>query len=406
VTFSSFHSPLPALAHWAPLATLKVSKVRLMAWVTLCALGPLLMSCSSTTKPQAKEVVLSQVAQVIESAQSFTIAPFNAFMVPYVKGSQMTFASENGTITQIDLKEGKVLWTLDLKTPLSSGVGSDGVRYTVTTKSNQVLTFDQKGPLWKSAMTALSITPPLVAGERVFVLLADRSVLALDGQSGRILWTQQRSGDPLTLNQMGVLMAVKDTLVVGFSGRLLGLNPLTGQSKFETPIAVPRGVNDLERLVDLVSPAYRFGDMVCVRAFQAQVGCVNTQRGTLLWSRVSNGDQGLSGNEDLVVSTESNGVVLAWSRTSGEKMFETDVLKYRKLSAPLVLSQGIVVSDNQGVVYLLSLKDGRLLNKLDTQTQATLGLSQPLDTGFLYASRAGKIRVFNLPLTNVKLTPQ
>jgi outer membrane protein assembly factor BamB len=121
---------------------------------------------------------------------------------------------------------------------------------------------------------------------------------------------------------------------------------------------------------------------------------------------VSNGDQGLSGNEDLVVSTESNGVVLAWSRTSGEKMFETDVLKYRKLSAPLVLAQGIVVSDNQGVVYLLSLKDGRLLNKLDTQTQATLGLSQPLDTGFLYASRAGKIRVFNLPLTNVKLTPQ
>ena len=392
---SSFHSPWGALP-----------SIRALALLWLGGLVTLMMGCTTAYKPQAKEVVLAQVGQEIVSDQSFTIAPFNAFMWPYVKGSQMTFASENGTVTQFDFKEGKVLWSLDLKTPLSSALGSDGVRFTVTTKSNQVLTFDQNGVLWKSALTAQSITPPLVAGERVFVLLADRTVVAMDGQTGRILWTQQRSGDPLTLNQMGVLMAVKDTLVVGFSGRLLGLNPLTGQSKFETPIAVPRGVNDLERLVDLVSPTYRYGDVVCVRAFQAQVGCVNTQRGTLLWSRVANGNQGLSGNEDLVVSTESNGVVQAWSRASGEKLFETDVLKYRKLSAPLVLTQGIVVSDNQGVVYLLSLKDGHLLNKLDTQTQSNLGLSLPLDNGFLYASRTGKIKIFKFPTTNVKLTNQ
>ena len=364
----------------------------------------LLMSCSSTVKPKAKEVVVGQVGQQIEPSYALSIPPFNAFMVPHVNGTQVTFASENGLITQLDAKDGKVLWSLDLKTPLSSALGSDGQRFTVTTKNNQVLTFDQKGLLWKSTMSSQSITPPLVAGERVFVLLADRSVVAMDGQSGRVLWTQQRPGDPLTLNQKGLLMAVRDTLVVGFSGRMLGLNPLTGQAKFDTPIAVPRGVNDLERLVDLVSPAYRFGDLVCVRAFQAQVGCVNAQRGNLLWSRVANGDQGLSGNDDAVVAAESNGMVLAWSRTSGEKLFETDVLKYRKLSTPLVLPEGVLVSDQDGMVYLLSSKDGHILNKTDTQTQATLGLSLPLEGGFLYASRAGKIRAFKLPPTNVKLT--
>ena len=364
----------------------------------------LLMSCSSTVKPKAKEVVVGQVGQQIEPSYALSIPPFNAFMVPHVNGTQVTFASENGLITQLDAKDGKVLWSLDLKTPLSSALGSDGQRFTVTTKNNQVLTFDQKGLLWKSTMSSQSITPPLVAGERVFVLLADRSVVAMDGQSGRVLWTQQRPGDPLTLNQKGLLMAVRDTLVVGFSGRMLGLNPLTGQAKFDTPIAVPRGVNDLERLVDLVSPAYRFGDLVCVRAFQAQVGCVNAQRGNLLWSRVANGDQGLSGNDDAVVAAESNGMVLAWSRTSGEKLFETDVLKYRKLSTPLVLPEGVLVSDQDGMVYLLSSKDVHILNKTDTQTQATLGLSLPLEGGFLYASRAGKIRAFKLPPTNVKLT--
>ncbi len=388
-----------SLSRWSPLGLSRA--------LGLLGVGvglALLMSCSSTVKPKAKEVVVGQVGQQIEPSYALSIPPFNAFMVPHVNGTQVTFASENGLITQLDAKDGKVLWSLDLKTPLSSALGSDGQRFTVTTKNNQVLTFDQKGLLWKSTMSSQSITPPLVAGERVFVLLADRSVVAMDGQSGRVLWTQQRPGDPLTLNQKGLLMAVRDTLVVGFSGRMLGLNPLTGQAKFDTPIAVPRGVNDLERLVDLVSPAYRFGDLVCVRAFQAQVGCVNAQRGNLLWSRVANGDQGLSGNDDAVVAAESNGMVLAWSRTSGEKLFETDVLKYRKLSTPLVLPEGVLVSDQDGMVYLLSSKDGHILNKTDTQTQATLGLSLPLEGGFLYASRAGKIRAFKLPPTNVKLT--
>jgi outer membrane protein assembly factor BamB len=61
-----------------------------------------------------------------------------------------------------------------------------------------------------------------VAGNRVFVLAADRSVSAFDGQSGRRLWSQQRPGEPLVLRQSGVLLAVGDTLVAGQGGRLVG----------------------------------------------------------------------------------------------------------------------------------------------------------------------------------------
>ena len=94
--------------------------------------------------------------------------------------------------------------------------------------------------------------------------------------------------------------------------------------------------------------------------------------------------------------------MLAWSRTTGEKLFESDALKYRKLSSPLVLPEGVVITDSSGVIYVLSLKDGQVLNKIDSQTQTSLGLSVPLEGGFLYASRAGKIKAFKLPSTNAK----
>ena len=81
--------------------------------------------------------------------------------------------------------------------------------------------------------------------------------------------------------QPGVLLAVGDTLVAGMGARLSGLNPGNGQPRWEVPVASARGVNEIERLIDLVGPAARVQGTVCVRAFQSAVGCVDAQRGAL-----------------------------------------------------------------------------------------------------------------------------
>jgi outer membrane protein assembly factor BamB len=200
----------------------------------------------------------------------------------------------------------------------------------------------------------------------VFVLAADRSVTAFDGQTGRKLWTQQRPNEPLVLKQEGVIIAVGDTLVVGFSGRLAGLNPDSGVVRWEAPIASPRGVNDIERLVDLVGGVSRDGDVVCARAFQAKVGCVNAARGSLVWTKPANGAQGIDGDDKRIFGTESDGSVQAWRRTDGERAWSTDVLRYRSLTAPLVIGRSIAIGDFAGIIHLLSREDGSLLNRITT----------------------------------------
>jgi outer membrane protein assembly factor BamB len=209
-------------------------------------------------------------------------------------------------------------------------------------------------------------TAPFVAGGRVFVLTADRSVSAFDGRTGRKLWTQSRPGEPLVLRHAGVMLAVGDTLVTGLSGRLAGLNPQTGASRWEVPIATPRGINDVERLVDLVGTVSRVGDVVCARAFQASVGCVDASRGTLLWTKPASGFQGVNGDENNVFGTEADGKVVAWKRNGGDRAWSSDLLLHRDLSAPLVLGRSVVVGDGMGYVHLLSREDGKLLNRLAT----------------------------------------
>jgi outer membrane protein assembly factor BamB len=269
---------------------------------------------------------------------------------------------------------GRDLWRGAAGAALSTGAGTDGKLTAVVTRENEVVAMDGGGKvLWKTKLPAQTFTAPFVAGARVFVVLADRSVHAFDGATGKKLWTQQRASEPLVLSKAGTILAVGDTLVVGSGGRLVGLNPGNGSIRWEAPIASPRGTNDVERLVDLVGSTSRIGDVVCARAFQAAVGCVNAARGTLIWNRPANGIEGIHGDGNLVYGTETDGKLIAWRRSDGQPAWQSDRLQYRFLSAPLVVGRSVVVGDNSGNIHMLSRENGSPLNRLTTDGSAIMG---------------------------------
>jgi outer membrane assembly lipoprotein YfgL len=283
-----------------------------------------------------------------------------------VAAGRLAVASNDGTVTLLDAASGRDLWRANAGGPIAAGAGTDGTTVAVVTRTNEVVALSEGRVLWREKLPAQSYTAPFVAGNRVFVLAGDRSVTGFDGQSGRRLWNQSRPGEPLVLRQAGVLLAVGDTLVAGQGGRLVGLNPLNGSVRWEAPVATPRGTNDVERLVDLVAPVSRLGTSVCARAFQAAVGCADAGRGTVSWTRPANGNEGVSGDERLVVGTESDGRLVAWRRDNGERAWVHDKLLHRGLTAPLVIGSSVAVGDATGLLHVLSREDGNLRNRVAT----------------------------------------
>ena len=266
----------------------------------------------------------------------------------------------------LDARTGAELWRANVAGRMAAGVGSDGRFAALLTRNNELVALDGGREIWRQKLPAQGFTAPLVAGGRVFVLGADRAVTAFDAQSGRKLWNQQRPGESLVLRQAGVLLAVGDTLVAGLSGRLVGLNPANGSVRWESPIASPRGTNDIERLVDLVGPVSRDGNVVCARAFQAAVGCVDAARGTLLWTKPAFGSVGVHSDDKYLFGVESDGRVVAWQRSNGERAWVSERLRYRTLTAPLVVGRSVVVGDEAGLVHWLSREDGSALTRMAT----------------------------------------
>jgi outer membrane assembly lipoprotein YfgL len=289
-----------------------------------------------------------------------------------VIGKTLFVAGSEGAVAAIDVDTGADVWRVALNTKLSAGVGADGRIAAVTTIENELVAMSAGKELWRQKLGAATLTSPLVAGDRVFVLSADRSVSAFDGASGRRLWRQTRSGDALVLGQSGVLGAVDDTLVVGLGGRLVGMNPKTGAVVWEAPVAVSRGTNEVERLVDLVAGVSRDQTNICVRAFQSAVACVDGSKGKVIWTKSAAGSTGIHGDEKMLFGTESDGKLVAWRRVDGDVQWVSERLRFRTLTAPLLVGGSLVVGDNAGNVHFLSRQDGAPLNRSLTDGSAVV----------------------------------
>lgn len=333
----------------------------------------LFSGCSSgPEKPRPAELAPNAGLLGVHLAWTSKVGAIDFPLDVKVNGNTVAIASSDGVVGSFDARTGAELWRTNVGGQIAAGVGSDGRYAAVVTRGNELIVLDAGREIWRQKLPAQGFTAPLVAGGRVFMLAADRSVTAFDAESGRKIWNQQRPGESLVLRQAGVLLAVGDTLVAGLAGRLVGINPSTGAIRWESPIASPRGTNDIERLVDLVGRVSRDGDVVCARAFQAAVGCVDTVRGTPLWSKPAIGSVGVHGDGKYVFGVEGDGKLVAWRQADGERVWVSERLRYRTLTAPLVVGRSVVVGDDTGLVHWLSREDGSALTRVATDGSAVV----------------------------------
>ncbi|MGJ7488192.1 PQQ-binding-like beta-propeller repeat protein [Variovorax sp. LT2P21] len=340
---------------------LLATSLRRAAWAA--PLFMLLAACSGAGGPRPAELPPDRALLRLQPSW-VAQPPAKAFPLrATANGEQVTLVGADGLVMAIDGRSGRELWRAQAGAPVEVGAGSDGSVTAVVTKDNQLAVLRDGKPAWTGRLDARAFTPPLVAGGRVFVHTASRTISAWDAQTGQQLWSRSRVGDSLVLNQPGVLIAVRNTIVTSLGARLVGLEPANGASLWEAPIATTRGVTEVERMIDLTGGVSRVGDSVCARAYAATVGCVQAARGDLVWRKTAQGAEGLAGDVEAVYGSEGDGTLVAWRRADGALAWRSDPLRHRQLSAPLIYGDALVVAERSGTLHLASRSDGALLGR-------------------------------------------
>ncbi|MEY8876678.1 MAG: PQQ-binding-like beta-propeller repeat protein, partial [Leptothrix sp. (in: b-proteobacteria)] len=368
------------------------------------ALAGGLVGCASSKPTPAPLEPLTPTIAGKQVWQQRLGAPFTALSVAVVtvptgagpagSAERFVLASRDGDVVSYDAATGLERERVALGVKLSAGVGSDGRFHAVVSDDSDLIVVEGGRQRWRLRLPSRVVTAPLVAGERVFVQLVDRTIQGYDVLDGRKLWSLPRGGEPLALAQPGVLLAYKDTLLAGQGARLVGIDPLLGTVRSEVAFTAQRGTNEVERLSDLVGPAARIGDVVCARAFQSSVACLQADRGTTLWSRNLGGYQGLTADAEFVVAGDGSDRLTAWKRASGDLAWTNARLRNRSLSAPLLSGSTLVVGDFEGWLHFLSRDRGEPLLRLPTDSS---GIAAPLvraGTTLLAVTRSGGVYAF------------
>lgn len=340
-------------------------------WLLAVCASAALAACSGYKPPKPTPLQENPAAVSVQSGWSSRLPAGVDFplQVP-VNGTQIVVADDKGTVQAMQADTGAVLWQVNIGSNIAAGVGSDGQTAAVVTSKNELVAVRDGKEQWRAPLAAQAYTAPLVAGGRVFVMTSDRAIAAYDAGNGFRLWNQKSRTfeEKLVLRQNALLTAAGGALLAGVSGRVVVFNPDNGLPLMQAEVASPRGATEVARMADVLGPASRLGGSLCARTYQAGVGCILLQPGNnQSWSKLSIGTQGVSGDAQIVVGSDDEGDVVAWSRANGEPVWTNKTLRYRGLSAPLVVGSHVLVGDAQGYVHVLAHDTGALRNRVATE---------------------------------------
>ena len=345
-----------------------VSRAR-VAGALVAASIALLSGCSLFGSSKPKPTPLTPINErltVHTDWQASVGKAGNFSFLPASGGPVVLAAANDGTVMRLD--NGKEVWRANADQKLSSGAASDGRLVAVGTYKGDVLTFDfETGkPVWTVNVKGELVAPPAITEGLVIVRTSDNRVIALDGNDGKQRWNYQRSNPPLAVRSVAPPLPFGPFVLVGMpGGKIYALALQNGAPAWEGTVSVPRGATELDRVSDVVSVPAVQGPQMCAVAFQGRAACFDMQGGNQMWSREISSVAGITMDDRRVFIPDEQGVVQAFDRMTGASVWRQDRLKYRTLSAPVVLPMGLVVGDAEGFLHVLDRDTGEFVGRLN-----------------------------------------
>lgn len=282
-------------------------------------------------------------------------------LVPAYAQGRLFVADHEGVVEALDADNGQPLWTVQTETPISGGPGVWGGKIFLGTRKAEVIALREEdgSELWRSRLSSEILSVPQAAEGTVVVHTVDGRLYGLETETGKRKWTYDRSEPVLTLRGSSSPVIDRSAVITGFSnGVLVSLTLATGEPRWTVVVTPPRGRSELERIADIdADPLVRDG-IVYVGTYQGDVAGIGEDTGVVLWRRPMSSHAGMAADWTRLYVTDAASRVWALEQRNGSALWKQEALLHRRLTAPAILGDHILVGDLEGYVHWLSSEDG------------------------------------------------
>ncbi len=349
-------------------------------------LSLVLLSCGDkdNSEPPAPLTKIEQALRVIVDWKTNTgagieTASYN--MRPLLVQNQIFSVDTEGLVKSIDTKSGKVNWSTKTEIQAITGLAGTATVILASSRDGDINAYDVLDDnlelRWSARLKGEIRALPLIADEQIFVRTVDGQLSALSLSDGSIEWTVSRRVPALSLTGNSQPIVQGDLVIAGFDdGKISAFSRVDGQTVWETTVSRPTGRTEIERLVDLDGQFILKDGIIYISSYQGRLAAIQAFDGNLLWSRKFSSYQSIVADEEALYLSGDNSHIWSIDRRTGSAFWKQEVLHARKITAPLLIGDKLVVADLEGYVHWLDKSDGSLRGRV--RPTRSRHIAQPL----------------------------
>lgn len=334
------------------------------------ALALALVGCTSSPSPIEAPASLSDFTPTLDldavwhARMDMAAGAQYLRMAPGQSGDYVYVASDRGEVRAYTAARGERVWSSELNVALGTGpvVGGDLL---LLGGDAEVVALDRASGnvRWRSAVSSEVLAEPVRDGNVVVVRTVDGALYGFSAADGKRLWRNHDEQVPLlSLRGEGAPVVAGGVVFAGFAnGRVAAFGVRDGRLLWESPIAVPSGRTELERLADVDGRLVVTPDAVYAVGFQGRIASLSPVNGRVNWSRELSSYQGVAAVNGTLVVTDADGSVWCMALNNGGTLWRQTALRGRSLNTPVIQGRTLVVADYDGYLHWLSLEDGHFL---------------------------------------------
>ncbi len=368
--------------------------------------------CSSDKPNEIKTSPLPKLAHSavqIEKIWSFRVgngsgARFETLR-PGITEQLVVAASEDGTVEAHDRRSGQRLWKVKAPAAIQVGVVAGYGIAVVGCSDGRLLAYRLKDGVlsWTASLPSSPVSLPALGSSLVYVSINDGMLFALSIKDGKKVWTAQSNVPALSLQGMATPFLVNGNVLLGTgSGRVLSFDAATGAPQWESRVVDADGQTEIERMNDVDGQMAADADSLYVASYHGGVASIDPDNGKHRWDSHTSSWQGLTVGLGSVYVSDEDSTLETFDVISGKPGWKQSGLLGRRITAPLLLNNILLVGDFDGWIHAMSVEDGHWLGRIHLYRSG--GFVAPLQAydGVIYAqSQRGRVVAIRIQMKKV-----
>ena len=343
--------------------------------ILITSLFVLLVGCSSSEIKELEPAELGNIDYSVELDEvwSFGLGGLREHdatrLQPAIDGDQLFVVDAAGDLYALDKTTGRENWKVELEKNITGGVTAMDDRLVVGTGKSELLLLSQSDGqiIWNVELTEEILSLPKIAGGLVIVQTTGGKLYGLELEDGARRWVYEVTLPALTVRGTASPINQGEVSIAGFStGKIAVIDNEKGGLIWEKPVSLPKGKTELERVVDVDSTPLLKHDVIYAASYQGELTAFRLYTAKKVWSKSLSTLNDLSWGETQIFVTDVNSKVHAIDPSSGATTWTQNELHHRKLNAPTVWKDYVLVADFEGYIHIISRSNGQLVGREKT----------------------------------------